>query len=125
MTQFLRYGTVGFANSVISAGCYAALIALGTTPALSASLAFAIGAVNGYLWNRRWTFAAAERSSPIRYVLVQGAGLAVTDLIVLLTAGVTGPFGAYAVAVCLVTVATFAANRRFTFTPSQQLHSRG
>jgi len=88
-------------------------------------VAFAIGAVNGYLWNRRWTFAASDRGSPVRYVVVQSAGLAATDLIVLLLAGVAGAIGAYVAAVCVVTIATFAANRRFTFPLSQQVHSRG
>jgi putative flippase GtrA len=98
-SQFLRYGLVGVVNTLVSLGVYAAV--------RSAALAYAAGAANGYVWNARWTF--GTRGSAIRYLGVQLAGLG-------LTVAVTRVAG-YAVALPVVTVATFAANRAWAFAP--------
>lgn len=115
MRQLARYGTVGVSNTLLSAGVYALLVGAGMSAVEAASLAFAVGALNGFLWNRRWTFASSARASLALYLVVQGAGLAATDLLVWLLARDAGRLAAYAVAVVLVTTATFAANRRWTF----------
>jgi putative flippase GtrA len=68
--------------------------------------------------NRRWTFAAPDSTrARLLYVLVQGLGAGATSLLVLLfvRAGGAGKIGAYLAAIPPVTVATFAANRRWTF----------
>lgn len=119
MRQLIRYGTVGLSNTVMSAVLYAALVAAGASAVEAASVAFAAGALNGFVWNRRWTFARAGRASLALYLLVQGSGLGATDLIVWLLAGPAGRLRAYAVAVAVVTLATFAANRRWTFAPAR------
>ena len=65
--QFARYGAVGISNTLLSAACYAALISLGADAVAAATVAFALGSVNGFVWNRRWTFAGREAASPIRW----------------------------------------------------------
>jgi putative flippase GtrA len=99
-SQFLRYALVGVVNTLVSLGVYAAV--------RSAALAYAAGAANGYVWNARWTF--GTRGSAVRYLGVQLAGLG-------LTVAVTSIAG-YAVALPLVTAATFAANRAWAFAPA-------
>jgi putative flippase GtrA len=96
-SQFGRFAIVGASNTLVSAALY---VALG-----SSALAFAAGAVNGYVWNARWTFGA--RGSTIRYLAVALAGLG-------LTVAITSAAG-YVVALPAVTVATFAANRAWVF----------
>jgi len=89
-----------------------------TPYALAAALAFGVGSVNGYILNRRWTFAASDTTrARIVYVVVQASGAATTSLLVLLfvRAAGTGRIWAYLVAIPPVTVATFAANRVWTF----------
>jgi putative flippase GtrA len=84
----------------------------------AAALAFAVGAVNGYIFNRRWTFAARDSArARVLYVAVQAAGAASTSLLVLLFVRVagTGKVGAYLVAIPPVTVFMFMANRIWTF----------
>ncbi len=98
--QFARYALVGLANTLVSLAVYRA--------SDSSALAFAAGALNGYTWNARWTFAA--RGSKLRYLAVQLAGLG-------LTVAVTGAAG-YLVALPVVTAATFAANRAWSFAPA-------
>jgi putative flippase GtrA len=85
---------------------------------LAAPLAFAAGAANGYVLNRRWTFAASDSTrARVLYIAVQGVGAGSTSLLVLLFVRVagTGKVGAYLAAIPPVTVAMFAANRLWTF----------
>ena len=45
-------------NTVLSFVAYAILIRIGVFYGAAGGLAFALGAANGYILNRRWTFAA-------------------------------------------------------------------
>jgi putative flippase GtrA len=116
--QFGRFLVVGVVNTVLSVLAYRALLALATPYVLAALLAFAVGAVNGYVFNRRWTFGARDSNAArFRYVVVQALAAGSTSVLVLLLvrgAG-AGKLAAYLAAVPPVTVATFAANRLWTF----------
>ncbi len=89
---------------------------------IAGALAFAAGAVNGYVLNRRWTFAATDSAGArARYVAVQLCGLGTTSGLLWLLVGREGihRLWAYALTIPVVTVATFAANRTWTFQPSR------
>ncbi len=118
LAQFVKYGAVGASNTVLSAGCFAAGLALGADAVAAATVAFAAGSVNGFVWNRRWTFAGRPGASPLAYVLVQAAGLGATDLLIAALDLPLGHAAAYVVTTGAVTLATFAANRRFAFAPT-------
>src|SRR3954453_16195810 len=60
MGQFRRFLLVGVGNTVISFVVYRLLLAAETPYVLAAALGFSAGAVNGYILNRRWTFAARD-----------------------------------------------------------------
>jgi putative flippase GtrA len=116
--QFGRFLLVGVTNTVLSFVVYRLLLALGTPYALAAPLAFAAGALNGYVLNRRWTFAAPDSMrARVLYLAVQAVGAGSTSLLVLLfvRAAGTGKVGAYLAAIPPVTVCMFAANRLWTF----------
>src|SRR5712692_9439441 len=116
--QFARFLVVGVGNTLISFAVYRLLLVPGTPYVAAAPLAFGVGAVNGYVFNRRWTFAARDsRRARIVYVAVQGSGAVATTLLVLLFVRVAGVdrVGAYLAAIVPVTVSTFAANRIWTF----------
>jgi putative flippase GtrA len=116
--QFVRYLVVGVANTALSFLVYRLLLVAGTPYVIAAPLAFIAGAVNGYVFNRRWTYAAPDsRRARVLYFAFAAIGAAATSGLVLLvvrTAGV-GRGEAYLVAVPPVTVATFLANRFWTF----------
>jgi putative flippase GtrA len=85
---------------------------------IAAALGFSVGAVNGYVLNRRWTFVAHDSTrARVVYVAVQAAGAASTSLLVLLFVRGVGvdKVGAYLAAIPPVTVCTFMANRLWTF----------
>jgi putative flippase GtrA len=120
--QFVRFLVVGVANTAISFAVYRVLLLVGTPYAIAAPLAFIAGAVNGYVFNRRWTFAAADSTrARVLYFGFAAIGAAMTSLSVLLLvrgAGL-GKVEAYLVAIPPVTVATFVANRLWTFGSGQ------
>ena len=93
--------------------------AVGQCPyAVAALLAFAVGALNGYIFNRRWTFAARDTTrARVLYVGLQVFGAVTTSLlVVVLVRWLSVPHGiAYLAAVPPVTVTLFIANRLWTF----------
>jgi len=117
--QLARFLVVGLGNTVVSFVVYRLLLVFGIWYVIAAPLAFAAGAVNGYILNRRWTFAARDSTrARIRYVIVQAVGAVSTSLLVLLfvRAVGTGRVWAYLAAIPPVTLCMFGANRAWTFT---------
>ena len=115
--QFARFLAVGVANTVVSFVAYRLLLLLGVPYALAAPLAFAVGALNGYVFNRSWTFAARDTTrARVLYVAFQAAGAGATSLlvIVLVDAGI-GHSLAYLASIPPVTIGLFLANRLWTF----------
>jgi putative flippase GtrA len=114
LAQFIRFGVVGAGNTLVSAVVFAALAGAGLDGTAAAAIGFAAGAVNGYWWNARWTF--AMHGSLTRYGAVQLGGLAPTTACyrALETAGASR-VTAYSVTLALVTCTTFLASRRFVF----------
>jgi putative flippase GtrA len=120
--QFVRYLIVGVANTALSFLAYRLLLVAGTPYVVAAPVAFIAGAVNGYVFNRRWTYAAADSSrARVLYFVFAALGAAVTSGLVLLVVRIAhvGKGEAYLVAVPPVTVATFLANRYWTFAGSR------
>ena len=116
--QFARFVLVGASNTTVSLGAYALLVSLSAPYVLAAAAAFALGAVNGYVLNRRWTFSARDSGrARLVYACVQAAGALATSLLVWLFVheAAAGRIGAYVGAIPPVTVSMFLANRFWTF----------
>jgi putative flippase GtrA len=117
--EFVRFLIVGALNTLISLAVYRILLALSVWYVVSAPIAWGAGVVNGYVFNRRWTFRARDTGrARALYALFGAAGAGAASVLVLLFvrgAGI-GKFEAYLAAVPPVTVATFLANRYWTFT---------
>ena len=115
--QLARFLAVGVANTIVSFVAYRLLLLLGVPYALAAPLAFAVGALNGYVFNRSWTFAARDTTrARVLYVAFQAAGAGTTSLLVvfLVDAGI-GHSLAYLASIPPVTIGLFLANRLWTF----------
>jgi putative flippase GtrA len=74
--QLVRFGLVGSTNTVLTLGTYAVLVALHAPVALAGGAGWAVGAVNGFVLNRAWTFRGAARGAvpAARYAVVALAG---------------------------------------------------
>ena len=115
--QLARFLAVGLANTALSYGVYVTLVHVDVPAPAAGALAFAAGAVQGYVLNGRWTFSGHDTGRQrFRYLMVQLAGAGATSGVVWVatTAGVPRT-AAYLVAVPPVTLATFFLNRSWVF----------
>jgi putative flippase GtrA len=122
--QFIRFCIVGLSNTALSLIVFVIAVSTGV-PYLAASCgAFAVGALNGYTLNRVWTFKAGSfRAQGLaRYILVQGLGLGLNVglLAALVEALGVGSIPAQAMVLPVISILTFALNRRWTFGRSAQ-----
>jgi putative flippase GtrA len=121
--QWLRFAVVGASNTLLSTAAFAALFHLGVHYLLASALAFAIGALNSYTLNRRWTFRSHGRRAPelARFVCVQAVGLGVnlTLLAALVEmAGIQHVF-AQLLAFPAASIITFVLSRQWAFKPGR------
>src|SRR3984957_11570180 len=80
--QFLKFGLVGVSNTLIAFSVYTLLLkGFGVWYLAASAIGFAVGATNGFLLNRRWTFRehVGDAFTPGRWALVQGCGLGVNE----------------------------------------------
>jgi putative flippase GtrA len=118
--QFVKFGIVGVSNTLLTFIVYTVLLKVfGVWYIAASAIGFIVGATNGFLLNRRWTFAghAGDALTPVRWAIVQGCGLALNLGLLFLfvhEAGL-GELIAQAFATVGVTVTTFFANRAWTF----------
>jgi putative flippase GtrA len=118
--QFVKFGIVGVSNTLLSFGIYTLLLkGFGVWYLAASAIAFVVGAINGFLLNRRWTFRGhvGDALTPVRWMVVQGCGLVANlGLVYLFVEEVSlDKLIAQACATGVVTVLTFFANRAWTF----------
>jgi putative flippase GtrA len=77
--QLVRFGLVGATNTALTFATYAVLVALHAPVPLAGAVGWGVGAVNGFVLNRAWTFRGAARGAvpAARYAAVAllGSGL--------------------------------------------------
>jgi putative flippase GtrA len=120
IAQFVKFGIVGVSNTLLTFAVYTLLLKVfGVWYIAASGIGFGVGAVNGFLLNRRWTFKehVGDALTPVRWTVVQGCGLCANLGLVYLfvsDAGLDKLVG-QACATAIVTVITFLANRAWTF----------
>jgi len=120
LVQFVKFGIVGVSNTLLAFGTYTVLLKVFGVWYLAASaIGFALGAVNGFLLNRRWTFRehVGDALTPVRWGIVQSCGLGLNEgLLFLFVHGAQlDKLIAQACATAIVTTSTFFVNRAWTF----------
>jgi putative flippase GtrA len=120
VVQFVKFGIVGVSNTLLFLAVYTLLLEVFGVWYLAASaIGFVVGAVNGFLLNRRWTFQGhvGDALTPVRWGVVQGSGLALNLGLVYLCVDGLGldELIGQAIAIAIVVVVTFLANRAWTF----------
>jgi putative flippase GtrA len=120
LVQFIKFGIVGVSNTLLTLVVYTVLLKVFGVWYLAASaIGFIVGATNGFLLNRRWTFRdhVGDALTPVRWAIVQGTGLGINEamLYVLVHDAKLDKLLAQVCATALVTVTTFFANRAWTF----------
>jgi putative flippase GtrA len=120
VVQFLQFGIVGVSNTILAFAVYTVLLKVfGVWYIAASGIGFAVGAVNGFLLNRRWTFKehTGDSLTPVRWAVVQTCGLAANLALVYAFVGglALDELVGQACATVIVTVLTFTANRSWTF----------
>ena len=118
--QFVKFGIVGVSNTLISFALYTLLVkAFGVWYVAASGIGFAVGAINGFLWNRAWTFRGhvGDALTPVRWFVVQSCGLLINlGLVYMFVDGFgLGELTGQAATIAIVTVLTFFVNRAWTF----------
>lgn len=119
LVQWLRFATVGAANTVLSWCLYASLERVGVHYLVASTLAFTAGAVNSYALNRRWTFQSRRRAAPeaLRFGVVQCAGLSLDIALLYVLVDVAGidHLIAQAFVFPVASATTFVLSRHWAF----------
>lgn len=120
LVQFVKFGIVGVSNTLLTLAVYTVLLKVFGVWYLAASaIGFVVGAVNGFLLNRRWTFRehVGDALTPVRWGIVQGAGLGLDEglLYLFVHDAHLDKLIAQVCATAVVTVSTFFVNRAWTF----------
>jgi len=128
MVQFLQFGLVGVSNTILAFLVYTILLKVfGVWYVAASGIGFAVGAVNGFLLNRRWTFKehTGDSLTPVRWAVVQTCGLGLNlALVFTFVSGLAlDELLGQACATAIVTVLTFAVNRSWTFRVTPEVAS--
>jgi putative flippase GtrA len=118
--QFVKFGIVGVSNTLLTFIVYTLLLKVFGVWYLAASaIGFVVGATNGFVLNRKWTFRehVGDALTPLRWAIVQGCGLGINVGMLFLLVSEVGldKLLGQVFATGVVTVTTFAANRAWTF----------
>jgi putative flippase GtrA len=116
----VKFGIVGVSNTLLTFAVYTLLLkAFGVWYVAASGIGFTVGAVNGFLLNRRWTFRGhvGDALTPVRWFVVQGCGLGLNlGLVYMFVDGLgVDKLVGQVPATATVTVLTFFANRAWTF----------
>jgi putative flippase GtrA len=126
LRRAMKYGVVGVSNVTIDFALYALLVSIGVWYPLAKIVSLVIATANGYTFNRIWTFRAGTHRSDIliRYVTVQGLCLAtnLALLAMLIEWGGLGKVTAQAMVLPAICLASFIAQRLWTFGASVDNH---
>jgi putative flippase GtrA len=128
LVQFVKFGIVGVSNTLITFLVYTLLLkGFGVWYIAASAIGFIVGAVNGFLLNRRWTFAGhvGDAYPPLRWAIVQSGGLAINLglLYVFVHDAGIDKLLSQAFATVVVTITTFFVNRAWTFRHRPELLS--
>ena len=133
MRQFVKFVIIGFSSAVIDVGVNKILMHRFDTPWLIAGMiGFALGVTNGFFWNSRWTFrglgSGRQHELYMKFVAVNIVGLllnlGIMKLVFIIMTGqmvlLANPSHsqwniAKAIAIVIVAVWNFSANKLWTF----------
>lgn len=119
MKQFLKFGAVGFFNTLITVVTFNILVILGLNYVLSNILGYTFGIINSFYWNKKWVFKSnsGEINIIFKFVMVNLVTLGLnTFLLYLLVDHLhIRYFLSQLVATAVGMVINFILNKKWTF----------
>ena len=117
----LKFAIVGILNTGIDFLTFWTLLAVADVPLLVAnSIAYLVGILNSFVWNKLWTFSDIESQHPAHYQLaftfmVYGIGLLMSNIIIAIFVNFLPPLVAKAAAILGTVIWTYWASRNYVF----------
>jgi len=80
LKQFIKFGIVGFTNTIIAYGVYAILVYFGIYYQIANICAFIASSINGFLINKFWVFKSRSNKVPqfFRYYAIYLTSLSIS-----------------------------------------------
>ena len=118
--QLFKYSFVGIFNTLIGLGTIFVLYNIyKVNYILSNILGYALGLINSFIWNKRWTFASKEHYSKeiFSFIIIFIISYSFNLLSVLVSVELfkINPNIAQLIGVCVYSTTNFFSNRRWTF----------
>jgi putative flippase GtrA len=118
--QFLKFGTVGISNTLISLAVYYALIYFGIHYLVANIIAFFISVCNAYFWNSRFVFKKKENEGArtfLKTLIAYGSTALLSTVLLFLLVDIlhVSQWIAPLVSLCITIPANFLLNRFWTF----------
>ncbi|WP_175990115.1 GtrA family protein [Bacillus sp. Marseille-Q1617] len=70
MKMFLKFGTVGFFNTLITLGSYTLFIYIGINYLAANVLGYFLGVLNSYYWNKKWVFRDRTKKASVFFKFI-------------------------------------------------------
>jgi putative flippase GtrA len=119
LNRVVKFALVGLSNTIITLGVYGGLVHLGANYMVAAVIGWSVGALNGYTWNRIWTFRVGAHQHELlgKYLGVALTGLILNTVLLRIAIEELGfeELGGQAVVLPIVAATTFLINRFWTF----------
>ncbi|MDN3019016.1 GtrA family protein [Paenibacillus sp. BSR1-1] len=126
MTKFLKFGAVGIFNTLITIGSFTLFVYLGINYILANTLAYGLGTINSFFWNKNWVF--QERSGNltlfVKFVIVNIVmlGFNTLTLYLLVDQFKIGSTAAQVFSTFLGMMINFLFNQKWTFSKKKPHH---
>jgi putative flippase GtrA len=125
--QLLRFAVVGAASNLVCYLIYLGLTRLGLGPKLAMSLLYAVGVMQTFVFNKKWTFehGGAHSAVFVRYCIAYGAGYVINIIVLfVLVDQLQYPHELIQAGMILcLAVMLFLAQKFWVFAPDQALPS--
>ena len=86
LRQLVKFGIVGLSSTAVNFAVLNLMLALHQNRYAAVTVAFLVSVVNGYFWNKRWTFKSAQAKALhtqfTQFLLVNTVGLGLDLLII-------------------------------------------
>lgn len=119
MKQFLKFGAVGFFNTLITVVTFNILVILGLNYVLSNILGYTFGIINSFYWNKKWVFKSnsGEINIIFKFVIVNLVTLGLNTILLYLLVDHLHIryFLSQLVATAVGMVINFILNKKWTF----------
>jgi putative flippase GtrA len=119
MKLFLKFGVVGVFNTIITIMSYMLFVSLEMNYIVANIIAYSLGVLNSFYWNRKWVFNVKSNQLNIfwKFIIVNliTLGLNTLSLFILVSSLEINPIFGQVISTGIGMVVNFLLNKKWTF----------